>query len=897
MEAIAITLNGREVSGYPGTTVLELARESGVEIPTLCDDPHLKPIGACRLCLVEDERSGSLMASCVTPIAPGMVINTMSPRVLERRQTIVKLMLASHPDSCMVCDKGNRCDLRRIASDMGIGVLGLQRVHQPVAFQDVNPFIERDLNKCVLCAKCIRVDHEVVVEGVIDYIHRGFISRPATLNDVPLEDSECTFCGTCVAACPTGALMEKDRQYRGTAGSSGTTVCPLCGCGCSVVLDVQDDRIVRATPGRDGAVNRGALCVRGSYGYDFVHSPDRLTRPLARVNGSLEEVSWDEALALVAEGLGKIREAHGPDSLAVLGSSKCTNEENYLLQRFARDVLGTNNIDNGSRLYGSGSRVGLGWTLGTPGTTRSLDDLEQSDVIMVVGANPTESAPVVGYAVKRAVRYQGAKLLLIDPRRTKLACFASLRLRPGVGTDVVLINGLARVIVSEGLLDEEFVSRKTDNFDAFAESLAPYTPEYVEEVTGVAAEDVSRAARLFATARRASIVIGNGITQHTTGTDSVMALANLAMLTGNVGGGGGGIYALQRDNNGQGACDMGALPAFLPGYKCVEDAGARREFEKRWGRELPAQPGLTALEMVQQAKEGNIRGMYIVGENPALSFPHLTLVGEALSGLDFLVVQDMFLTRTARLATVVLPAASFAEKEGTFTNFEGRVQAIRKLISPPGEALADWEIILRLAGKMDRTLPYTSLRPIVDEIEELVPMYEGAGYAGSRRKGLYASDFNLDSPGARRFYKGQFPNGFDRFCPAQAAPPRQAPQQDFPLTLLAGSILHQSGTGSSSSRSRRLKTVQPGPFVEISRPDAERLGIGPGDPVTIASPQSQVTASARIVDTLDEGMLFMPLCFPESPVNALFDISLDPRSKIPALKACSVRLERTDGND
>jgi len=850
-------------------TVLELARESGVDIPTLCEDPNLTPVGACRICLVEDERSGALMASCVTPIAPGMVINTASPRVLERRKVIVKLMLACHPDSCLVCDKGNRCELRQIAADMGIGLVEFQRIPQPVTIEEVNPFIERDLSKCILCAKCIRACQELVVEGAIDYIHRGFTSKPATLNDMPLEKSECTFCGTCVALCPTGALTEKERAYRGTTAIIIPSTCSLCGCGCSVCLEVKDNHIVRVRPSKEG-VNHGALCVKGSYGYDFVHNSERLTRPLTKVNGSFEEVSWEQALDLVAAELWRIKEAHGPGSLAVLGSSKCTNEENYLLQRFARGILGTNNIDNGSRLYSSASRVGLGWTLGSPGITNSLDDLERSEVILVIGANPTSSAPIVGYAIKRAVRYKGAKLLLVDPQQTKLSSFAHLWLRPKIGTDVALINGLARVIVIEGLLDEKFVTGRTDNFEALSEGLEKYTPEYVEGISGISSQELSRAARLFAEANQASIVYGNGITQHVTGTDSVMALANLAMLTGNTERRRAGIYTLQRDNNGQGACDMGTLPDFLPGYQSVEDAQARKNFAERWGAELPDSTGLTALEMIKQAKEGKIKGMYVVGENPALSFPQLSLVRDALANLDFLVVQDMFLTETAKLATVVLPAASFAEKEGTFTNFEGRVQQIRQAIKPLGDSLPDWEIILRLANKMDCSMPFSSFQEVIDEVKQMVPLYQGTGYANPEIKG--------------------------RFSPVQYVPQSETSKDGYPLTLLTGSILYQFGTGSRSSRASRLKKFQHEAFVEVSQIDAQRLGITQDDEVKVVSSVGEVTAKAKPTNTLPEGIIFMPISFPASPVSELFSIALDPRAKTPSLKACAVRLERIDSH-
>jgi len=888
LETVTITLNGREVSGYPGTTILELAYESGVDIPTLCHDTHLSPIGACRVCLVEDERTGALMASCVTPIAPGMVINTHSPRVIDHRKTIVKLMLASHPDSCLVCDKGNRCQLRQIASDMDIGLVEFQRLPQLATIEEVNPFIERDLSKCILCAKCIRACQELVVEGAIDYFRRGFTAKATTLDDLPLEDSECTFCGTCVALCPTGALMEKDRVYRGTTKTTVETTCPFCGCGCSICLEVKDNHIVGATPGKEDTVNHGTLCVRGSYSFDFIHSPDRLTKPLVKANDGFEEVSWEQALERVATEFKRINEEYGPNSLAVLGSSKCTNEENYLLQRFTRCVLGTNNIDNGSRLYNSATQIGLGSSIGFHGTTNYLGALEQSEVIMVIGADPTSSAPIVGYAIKRAVKYKGAKLILIDPRQTRLSSFAHLWLRPKVGTDVALLNSLAKVIIDEGLLDEEFVTRRTDNFEALTKGLEKYPAEYAEAITGAPGEEIRAAARLYAAASQAAIVYGTGITQHTGGTDSVRALANLAILTGNIGRKGSGIYALQRENNGQGACDMGALPNFLPGYRRVADVQARRDFEQRWKVNLPPDDGLTAVEIIEQAKEGKVKGLYVIGENPVLSFPHSSLVTEALASLDFLVVQDMFLTETARLATVVLPATSFAEKEGTFTNLEGRVNRVQKAIEPIGESLPDWEIILRLADKMECPLPFSSLQQVMGEIEELVPLY--AGYTGLER--LYQAE--LDTRETRRTYGGQLLKGVARFSPVEYTPQAGETKESHPFTLLTGTILYHFGTGNRSLRAWRLKKFSPQSFVEIGKSDAKKLALTDGDGVKIISPIGEVTTMVKITDTLPEGTLFMPISFPETPVNGLFGFTLDPEAKTPSLKACRVRIERVE---
>ena len=869
MQSVTITLNGREVSGSPEMTILELARESGIDIPTLCYDTHLTPIGACRLCLVEDEPTGRLMASCVTPIAAGMIINTNSPRVIEHRKTITKLILASHPDSCIVCDKGNRCQLRQIASDLGIGLVDFERIPRGAALEDVNPFIERDVSKCILCARCVRACQELVVEGAVNYFRRGFVSKIATLDDSPLEDSECTFCGTCVSLCPTGALMEKDRTYAGTTRTSVETTCPFCGCGCSITLEVKDNHIVRARPGKDNGINNGTLCVKGSYGYDFVHSSDRLTKPMARVNGNFEQVPWERALGGIATEFKRIKDEYGPDSLAILGSSKCTNEENYLLQRFARCILGTNNIDNGSRLYNAAYRTILDHS-------GSLEQLEQSGVIIVIGANPASSAPLVGYAIKRAVKRRGAKLILIDPRRTDLASFARLWLRPKIGTDAALLNSLAKVTIDEALFDKKLTQEK-GGFKALTKTLEKYSPRHAEGITGVPDEKIQAAARLYAAAGQASIVYGTGITQNTGATDSIKAITNLAILTGNADRPGGGIYPLQRENNGQGACDMGAVPDFFPGYESVADAGIRKRFEERWGASLPANPGLTAVEIIEHVKSGKIKGMWIVGENPVLSFPNGKLVADALASLDFLVVQDMFPTETAKLATVVLPATSFAEKDGTATNFEGKVNKLRKAIEPIGESLPDWAIILRLAEKMNSPLPFSSLQQVMDEIERLVPQLQTHADSKKRTDGEQSA------------------KGFTHFMPVEYRPRSAEAKKNYPMTLLTGTILYHFGSGARSSRSRRLKKFMPEHLIEISEASAEKLGIKQGDKVKVISPTGELTTTVSLTDTLPEGMLFMPISFSETPVNDLFDIVLDSETKIPSFKACNVRIERIAG--
>jgi predicted molibdopterin-dependent oxidoreductase YjgC len=511
---------------------------------------------------------------------------------------------------------------------------------------------------------------------------------------------------------------------------------------------------------------------------------------------------------------------------------------------------------------------------------------------MVIGANPVTSAPAVGYAIKRAVKYKGAKLLLVDPRQTRLASFAHLWLRPRVGTDVALINGLAKVIIEERIFDEEFVARRTDNFDELVRVLRTYAHEYVEQITGVPHQEVKLAARLLAGAKRTSIVYGNGLTQHVSGTDSVMALANLTMLTGIIGHRKGGIFVLQRENNAQGACDMGCLPDFLPGYQTLDDTQVKKDFEERWGSDLPANVGLTALEMIEHAATGRLRGMLVVGEKPVSSFPGPHLIRKALASLEFLVVTDMFLTETAKMATVVLPAASFAEKEGTFTNFEGRVQQVRKAINPLNASLPDWEIILKMAKKMECPMPYSSPQKILEEIEALVPLYQSQAEDDFETEDMERDSLGYNRLRTRRLYKGSFPSGFGRFCPVEYTRPTNALSDKYPLTLLSGSILYHFGSGTRSSESSRLKKFSPNAWVEINESDAKQLGYGDGDTVKVTSPMGEVTTILKVSGTLPPGMLFMPISFPDNPVNQLFDVTLDPRTKMPSFKTCVVRLER-----
>lgn len=884
MQPITITLDGNEVSGYAGMSILALAREAGVHITTLCHDDHLPDIGACRLCIVEETKSGTLMAACVTPIASGMTIDTRSPRVVAHRRTLVELMLASHPDTCPVCDKGNRCKLRGIAAEMGVSPTRLHRIPQAVTVQEVNPFIQRDLSKCVLCAKCIRACQELVVEGVLDYFQRGFKSKPATFGDMPLEASECTFCGACVALCPTGALMEKDPASRGTTQNIVNTTCPHCGCGCSIELEVKGDRIIRSTPAKTDGSSYRPLCVRGSYGYDFIHSPDRLTKPLIRKNGSLEEAHWEETLALIADGLEKVKKRYGAESIAVLGSAHCTNEEAYLLQRFARCTIGTNNVDSGSRLYSAATVLGLVTTIGLPQPANQIEAIERSDVIMVVGANLTTSAPAVGYAIKRAVKTKGACLILIDPRRTGLAFFATLHLQPRPGTDIVLLSALAHLIVKENLLDREFVVRRTDNFEQFARNLEHYTPEYAAKVTGVPAAQIVTAARLYAKARQASIVYGSGITQYPTGTDCVRAIANLALLTGNAAPKRGGIIALHGESNSYGVMAMGLSPRLLPGFRSITDTAARESFEAFWRVKLPHPAGLTAIEMLQEAKSGRIKALYILGEDPVSTFPGRRLITEALASVEFLAVQDIFLTETAKLATVVLPGTSPAEKDGTTINFEGKIRGFRKAVTPPGESRPDWEILLEVSSRIGRPLPFSSFEDIVEEMEDCLPGYQY--YGGEGRV------FEVQAVGTASQQPEEAPRGFPRFWAVeyQAAP--QTDEREYPFSLLTGAVFPHPSNGIWSLKAPRLRRFLPRGYAEINPGDAHSLGLSYGDMAKITSAVGEAIATVRISEMIPQGIIFLPSSFPDIPVNELFDIRLDQQSKAPAFKSCRVNVQK-----
>lgn len=880
MDAIAITLNGTPVSGRPGMTILELAREVGVGIPTLCHDPSLKPAGACRVCLVEEEKSGVLLASCVTPITAGMVINTQSPAVIENRKVIVKLMLASHPESCVVCDKGNRCQLRSIAADLGIGSVNYYRIPQPTETQEINPFIRRDLSKCILCGKCIRADQELVVVGALEYMNRGFEARPATVFHQPLEASECTFCGTCVSMCPTGALTESGKLHLGTIGSRTATICSYCGCGCNILLGVQADHVVSVSPAPGNDLNGKTLCVKGRYGSDYVHHRDRLKRPMIRKNGDLHEVPWDEALDFAAEGLKAAHSRVGPRGMAFLGSSKCTNEDNYLFQKIARAVFGTNNIDNGARLH-SGASAAV-YPFGT--MTNPLRDIEDSDVILVVGANPSASHPIAGYGIKRAAQFKGARLIVIDPKKTDLVSFAAawVPIRPGM--DTVLLNGILKGVLDVQASEKSPPEARGRLLAGLRDSLKTFGPRNVEKRTGCSSPLLQTVVDILVTAKSPAIVYGHGITAQESAREAVHAMVNLALVKESLGRRGGGIYPLDKENNGQGARDMGSLPDRLPGYQALDDEEAVRRFEKAWGRPIPREAGMNAVDMILGAEAGSVRAMYIMGENPLRAFPDAPRIGKALSSLDFLVVQDLFPTETVNLAHVVLPACSFAEKEGTFTNIERRIQRIGKAIEPVHESRPDLEILSRLSERLGYPIAPASPGTLMEEISSLVPIYAGVAAARLDRGGVFWPCRDGETQGEPRLSAEAWGEGR-----APAAPPRlpagKGEAQDGFLLVRGSTVFHFLG-GTRSTRSARLGKLDPAASFEMNPEDAHKQGFRAGDTATLVNGKASARMTVRLNESLPKGILYCP--YVDQTASALFSLSPD----CTGLNSCRVRVEK-----
>jgi formate dehydrogenase alpha subunit len=909
LDTIKLTIDGQEIEARAGMTVLEAAQSAGIYIPTLCADPDLKPYGGCRLCIVEIENMRGLPTACTTPAIEGMVVHTSTPEVDEVRRSVVQLLLADHPSECLICDrrercgpldiclrnvavtercvtcpKNGQCELQTIVDYLGVTEIPFRRRLKSTPIDDSNPFFYRDLDKCILCGKCVRVCEEVVGAGAIAIINRGYSSKVAAFADKPMLDSStCVSCGECFVHCPVGALMPKEDKL---PTEEVATTCTYCGVGCGMYLGVRDGRIISVRGSRDNTVNNGFLCVKGRFGFDFVHHPDRLKTPLIKKNGKFVEASWDEALELTTSKLAGYR----PEELAVISSAKCTNEENYLAQKFARAVLGTANVDHCARLCHAPSVAGLLQSFGSGAMTNSINEFRNSRCMLAIGTNTTEAHPIISQEIKRAVD-NGAKLIVANPREIDMVRWSYLWLQHRPGTDVPLLMGMMKVIVDEGLADQEFIDERCENFEEFKKSLKNFGLDYVEQVTGVPKDRIIEAARIYATDKPSAIFYAMGITQHTHGTDNVIATANLAMLTGNVGQPGSGVNPLRGQNNVQGACDLGALPNVYPGYQAVTDADVNQKFELAWGAKLPDKPGLTITEIVDAAEAKKIKAIYIIGENPLLSEPHISHAKEALEKLDFLVLQDIFVTETAELADVVLPGVSFAEKDGTFTNTERRVQRVRKAVEPAGDSRPDWLITCQLAQKMGKGgFEFSSPAHIMEEIALLTPSYGGISYQRLEEGGLQWPCPTPQHPGTPILHTQQFTRGKGRFIPLEYKPSVELPDKDYPLVFTTGRSLYHFHTGTMTRRVEGLNLLRPEGTAEINPADAEKLGISDGELVNVISRRGELTARAKVTEASPAGVVFMTFHFAESPANRLTNPVIDPVAKIPEYKVCAVRV-------
>jgi formate dehydrogenase alpha subunit len=891
---ITLTIDGREVSANPGQTILDCARSIGIDIPTLCHYQNTTNVGACRVCVVEVENARSLVASCCMPVAPNMVVRTDTPGVRAAQRMIVELLWSSGDHNCLTCEQNGQCELQDLVYRMQIDKPRFAIQPPGYALEENNTMISRDLNKCILCGRCVRACNEIQVNEVLDFSKRSSRAKVGPAFDDDYIDSCCVFCGECAQVCPTGAITFKQAKFAGRPWElkKTRTTCAYCGVGCQMDLYTKDNKIVKVMGNREyGTPNQGSLCVKGRFGMDFVNSSERLKAPLIRKDGELKETTWGEAYSYIADKLAAIKKKTGADSIAGFSSARVTNEENYLFQKFMRAAIGTNNVDHCARLCHASTVAGLATTFGSGAMTNSIDEAEFQKTIFVIGSNTTEQHPVIGMKIKKAVRQHGAKLIVADPREIDLVNFAALWLRQKPGTDVALINGMMNVIISEGLYAKEYVETRTEGFVAMQKVVEKFTPDYAEKITGVPAEDIIKAARIYAESEAASIFFSMGITQHTTGVDNVKSCANLSMLCGNLGVEGGGVNPLRGQNNVQGSCDMGALPIVYTGYQPVSSDDARNKFEKAWGVSLPPKPGLTIVETLNAAHDGKIKALYVMGENPMLSDPDLTHAKEALQHLDLLVVQDIVMSETARLAHVVLPAASFAEKDGTFTNTERRVQRIRKAVDAPGQAKADWEILSELSTKIGYPMSYASAEDIMKEVNVLTPSYAGITYDRIEKEGLQWPCPNTDHPGTKILHVGKFTRGLGLFSAIEYKEPAEMPDKDYPFVMTTGRVLYQYHTGTMTRLSKGITERCPESLVEINPKDAEKLGIQDSQFVKVSSRRGTLKVKSKVTQRVPGGTIFMNFHFREAPVNILTNPALDPIAKIPEFKVCAVNVE------
>ncbi|HEX6303731.1 MAG TPA: formate dehydrogenase subunit alpha [Anaerolineales bacterium] len=930
MMTVTLTINGQAIEVQEGQTVLEAAQQNGIIIPTLCYHKDLSPDGSCRLCVVEVEGWGREVASCTLEASNGMTVHTETPALIQSRRKMLDLLLHHYHDAGYASTDRHQTEFMHWVNHYNAGVATdfEPQARYPVN-SDPNPFVWVDLNKCILCTRCVRACEEIQGRFVWGVGQRGAEAKIIAGADTTMLSARCESCGACVAYCPTGALDDKLSVGSGMPDKLVTTTCPYCGVGCNFDLNVKDDRIIRVTSNPNAAVNGMHLCVKGRYGYDYIHHPDRLTKPRVRKylldggsrapeedRGDWVEVDWDTALGIVARKFVQIKKETGPDAVAVLTSAKCTNEENYLMQKFSRQVIGTHNVDHCARLCHSSTVAGLAMCFGSGAMTNTMRDIvENANAIFIIGSNTTEQHPVFGTQIRRAVNQRGLQLVVADPRAIDITEFSALHLKQKPGTDVALINGLMNIILDKGWHDQAFIEARTEGFEEFRQTVNKYTPEEVAKITGISVEELHAAASLLALNKPMAVIWAMGITQHTTGVMNVLSLGNLQMLLGNMGLPGGGTNPLRGQNNVQGACDMGGLPNVFPGYQRVTDQDSREKFASAWSLKSTAaekaaepafgdQPGLTVTEIVNQAGKGDVRAIYILGENPVMTDPDVNHVKECLQACEFLVLQEIFPSETSQYADVLLPGSSWAEKSGTFTNTERRIQLVRPAFPPPGEARTDWRITVEVAK---RVLELQGLQPVgphagwefdspsqvQDEIAALTPSYAGVTHARLELgEQLLWPVKSGDHPGTPILHVGQFTRGKGKFHTCEHLPAEELPDSEYPLYLTTGRVLYHWHGGEMTRRAKGLNEVYPETLVEISPEDAAFIGLNGTDKVKVTSRRGEMIARVAVTDRVAAGVVFGNFHFPDHQnVNNLTIAALDPVAKIPEYKVCAVKVE------
>jgi len=901
IDYVTLEIDGQRVTVPAGTSVMRAAALSDINIPKLCATDSLEPFGSCRLCLVEIEGRRGYPASCTTPVEPGMVVRTQSAKLQQLRKGVMELYISDHPLDCLTCPANGNCELQDMA-----GVTGLREVrygydgenHLKLKKDESNPYFTFDSSKCIVCNRCVRACEETQGTFALTISGRGFDSRVSAGQNEPFMQSECVSCGACVEACPTATLQEKSVIWLGQGEHSITTTCAYCGVGCSLNAEMKGNEVVRMVPAKDGKANEGHACVKGRFAWGYATHKDRILKPMIRskITDPWKEVSWDEALDYAAAEFKRIQAKYGVDSIGGIVSSRCTNEEGYLVQKLVRAAFGNNNVDTCARVCHSPTGYGLKQTLGESAGTQSFKSIEQCDVILVIGANPTDGHPVFGSRMKRRLR-QGARLIVIDPRRIDLIKSPHVRadyhlqLRPG--TNVAILSALAHVIVTEGLLAAGFIAERCEE-RAFAQwrdfvAQPENSPEAMADVTGVPAQLVREAARLYATGGNAAIFYGLGVTEHAQGSTAVMAIANLAMATGNVGREGVGVNPLRGQNNVQGSCDIGSFPHELPGYRHVSDSTVRGMFESAWGVPLQAEPGLRIPNMFEAALDGSFLGLYCQGEDIVQSDPNTQHVTAALQAMECVVVQDIFLNETAKFAHVLLPGSSFLEKDGTFTNAERRISRVRKVM-PPRAGYADWEVTVALSNRLGYPMHYRHPSEIMDEIAALTPTFTGVSYARLDELGSIQWPCNADAPqGTPTMHIGEFVRGKGRFIITQYVGTSEKVTRKYPLILTTGRILSQYNVG---AQTRRTENVQwhAEDRIELHPHDAQERGIADGDWVGIESRAGATVLRALVTERMQPGVVYTTFHFPESGANVITTENSDWATNCPEYKVTAVQV-------